>query len=78
MYKCKECGAEILVEVTVMDNYDFNVDKKGNPKELYSGFFETIDEHIKKEPYNFDKYYKCLECGAESEDIEDIADWSEE
>lgn len=40
MYKCKECGAEILVEVTVMDNYDFNVDKKGNPEELYSGFLK--------------------------------------
>lgn len=40
MWKCKECGEEILVEVTVMDNYDFTVDKEGNPDELYSVFLK--------------------------------------
>lgn len=36
---CKECGEEILVEVSVMDNYDFTVGKNGKPDELYSYFF---------------------------------------
>lgn len=78
MWKCKKCGEEILLEVTVMDNYDFTVNKEGNPDELYSSFFGTIDEHIKRESYNFDKSYKCPECDAESESIEDIAEWMEE
>lgn len=75
---CKECGEEILVEVCVMDNYDFTVGKNGKPDELYSYFFDSIDDHIRKEHYNFDMNYKCPECDVESENIEDIAEWVEE
>ena len=75
---CKECGEEILVGVSVMDNYDFTVGENGKPDELYSYLFDSIDDHIKKEPYNFDMNYKCSECGTESENIEDIAEWVEE
>lgn len=78
MWKCKECGKEILVEVSVMDNYDFTVGKNGKPDELYSYCFDSIDDHVRKEYYNFDMNYKCPECDAESEDIEDIAEWSDE
>lgn len=41
-------------------------------------FFDSIDDHIRKEHYNFDMNYKCPECDAESENIEDIAEWVEE
>ena len=41
-------------------------------------FFDSIDDHIRKEPYNFDMNYKCPECDVESENIEDIAEWVEE
>lgn len=41
-------------------------------------FFDSIDDHIRKEHYNFDMNYKCPKCDAESENIEDIAEWVEE
>lgn len=78
MWKCKECGKEIVAEVGIPDTYEFSIDKKGKPDELQSYFFESIEEHIKTEPYSFDISFKCTNCDAESDDLKDIAEYCEE
>lgn len=76
MWKCKYCGGEILIEVTAVVNYDFIIDKNGEPDELYP-IYSPIDEYIKCEGCSFDRNYKCSECDAESEELEEIAEWEE-
>lgn len=77
MWKCKHCGKEIIVEVLIDESYDFTIDEKGNPDEFCSSFFESIEKHVKEEPYIFEKNYKCNNCDEESEVLKDIAYWEE-
>lgn len=58
MWKCKECGDEIICDVS---GWGF-VDKNGQIE-------EAQDFELEK--------YRCSECGAKSENLEEIAVWED-
>ena len=74
MWKCKECGGEV---VAVVEQF-IKLDKKGNFEESRRGYLYERNEEIKYEL----REYQCLECDEHSyfgsySDLKEIADWEE-
>ena len=64
-WKCKKCGCEY-----------FNIDCEATYHQTELDKYGKIDDYklVDKEMLQ----YVCFECGNSSEDLEDIAEWSEE
>ena len=69
MWKCKECGSkEIIGEVIGKFRGSGTPDKTGKIQNVDDDF-EILDSSTRG--------FTCCECGNESENIEDIAEWED-
>jgi hypothetical protein len=64
-WRCKKCGCEY-----------FNIDCEATYHQAELDEYENIDSYklVDKEMLQ----YVCFECGNSSEDLENVAEWSEE
>lgn len=75
MWKCKECGGEIIAIIESDDSFEFSLDKYGNPNEFITHTTEDI-EQIVKQKINIVGMY-CEDCDIEIEDLEEEAVWED-
>lgn len=75
MWKCKECGGEIIVTIEVHEDFDFSLDKYGNPDEHKTCDFEDMKQIIKHKRNIVGMY--CEDCGIEIEELEEEAVWED-
>ena len=47
MWICKECGGEIIATIEINEDFDFSLDKYGNPDEYKTCDLEDMEEIIK-------------------------------
>ena len=73
MWKCKECGKEVIAELEFNDTLNFTLNKN---KELdeFDSFYE-LEQFIKGSGYIED--YWCPSCRTGSQDLEEIAVWED-
>lgn len=73
MYKCKECGKEVIAELEFNNTLNFTLKKNKGLDEFDS--FLDLEQVIKTD--GFVTCYKCCDCGEENEDLEEIAVWED-
>lgn len=72
MWKCKECGKEVIAQLEFSDTLNFTL-KKNKDLDEFDSFCE-LEQFIKG---SGDITYQCGHCGAESEKLEEIAVWED-
>ncbi|MHD0313707.1 hypothetical protein [Fusobacterium varium] len=74
MWRCKECGGEIIGIIESSDSFEFSLDEYGNPNEFLSSTKDI--EQIIKQKRNIVGMY-CEDCDIEIEDLEEEAVWED-
>ena len=73
MWKCKECGGEIIAETEIHTTIDFRMNRNESFYDVHG--FHTLHEIVEDQCDILG--YKCIECDEDSENLYEIAYWED-